>query len=313
MKKSLFIRRRDVIFSVVLLGCFCLCCIAEGRDVTMFVTADNHFGYARETTAMNRVNINMMNNLPGTPYPASIGGKVGTPAGVIVAGDLTQGGKPCEWNEFRKHFPLHGGTGPNVIHYDVYECTGNHDRRWKPNWMELQMADYKTVKEEVALRHGDRKYGFDIQGVQFYSLDEYPTESKCKWLGDELASIGKKKPVVLFFHFDMWDDKWWRPAEREHFRQTIDGYNILCILHGHKHNSYIYDWNGYNVFSVGCLKSAGNDHIIGVLKITDTKLIWAEYSHYDSSGNLAPAHWEETCVKSLTEKSGRRRKGVGAK
>ena len=299
MKKGLFAPRFDGMFSLVLLGCFCLCCIAEGRgDITMFVTADNHFGYDSATTTINRVNVNMMNNLPGTAYPANLGGNVGTPAGVIVAGDLTQDGEPAEWDAFEAHYPLHGGTGTNVIHYEVYECTGNHDRHWEPNWLEQQYG-YKSIKEEVALRHGDQEYGFDIQGVQFYSVDQYPTEYKCGWLGGELASIGTEKPVVLFFHFDMWDDEWWSPSDRERFRQTIDGYNILCILHGHKHDSFIYEWNGYDVFSPGSPKSAADDHSVGVLNITDTELTWAEYNTYDSSGNLTSGHWEDTFVKSL--------------
>ncbi len=278
--------------------CVNLAAFAESRNITMFVTADNHFGFDSATTDINRANIQAMNSLPGTAYPSNIGGTVGTPSGVIVAGDLTQDGQPDEWDKFEDHYPLYGGTGTNEIRYPVYECTGNHDRHELSLWD--QLAGAKTVKEEVADRHGDQKYGFEIQGVQFYSLDQYPTESKCEWLTEELALVGTEKPVVLFFHFDMWDDEWWSPAERENFRQTINGYNILGIVHGHKHDSFVYNWNGYDVFSPGSAKSEADDHSVGVLNITDKKLTWAEYDLYDSSGTtMVGGHWEDTFVKTI--------------
>ena len=264
-----------------------------GRNVTMYVTSDTHFGYDNETTTINLNNIAMMNSLPGTAYPSQIGGVVDAPYGVIVAGDLTQDGKLSEWDEFDDCYPLHGGSGPEQIHYPVYECTGNHDRHEN-----LGSLWGTVVKREVTDRHGDEKYGFDVQGIQFYSVDQYPTESKCQWLSENLASIGTDKPVVLFFHFDMWDDEWWSAEDRERFRQTIDGYNILCIIHGHKHNSFIYDWNGYDVFSPGSPKSEADNHSVGVLNITDNQLVWAEYSCYNGSTQVAP-HWESTFIKTI--------------
>lgn len=269
---------------------------AQSRDITLLVTADMHFGFDDATTVVNVNNIAMMNSLPGVAYPASIGGVVQTPSGVVVLGDLTQGGKPAERKLFENHYPLHGGKTNEQIRYPVFECLGNHDRRWRP------VAPDKSVGEMVKDRHGDTMYGFDLQGVQFYLVGEYPNELGCQWLAKNLASIGKSKPIVLFFHYDLWDDKWWSPAQRENFRTTIDGYNVLAIIHGHKHDSFIYKWNGYDVFSPGSPKSEANQHNIGVLNITDDRVVWAERDCYDGQTHVA-AHWECSFAKTFATAS----------
>ena len=286
------LRKRLLACLFVAVGVVFSCCCARGRDFTLFVTADMHFGFDGATTAVNVKNIVMMNALPGTAYPPGIGGVVGTPSGVIVAGDLTHGGKPSEWIGFERCYPLHGGTDADQIHYPVYECLGNHDRRWKP------VPPDKTVGEKVTARHGGKTYAFELDGVHFYNVGAYPDEATCQWLAGNLAATGTCKPTVIFFHYDLWDDKWWSPAQRERFRQTIDGYNILAIIHGHKHDSFIYRWNGYDVLSPGSPKSEAPQHNIGVLHITDDKLIWAERDCYSGQTHVAP-HWEDTFVKTF--------------
>src|SRR5262249_15483821 len=70
-----------------------------GMDVTFFVTGDTHFGF-EDIEKVHEVALAAMKSLEGTPYPAAIGGKVGHPLGVLVAGDLTEQGRPPEWARF---------------------------------------------------------------------------------------------------------------------------------------------------------------------------------------------------------------------
>src|SRR5687768_3304218 len=87
-----------------------------GMDVTFLVTADTHFGYwwARVPSPgspaglgiedVNASAVRAMNTIEGTPYPRALGGVVGAPRGVLVAGDLTEDGWPHEWSQFEAMF-----------------------------------------------------------------------------------------------------------------------------------------------------------------------------------------------------------------
>jgi len=66
--------------------------LAGGTDVTFFVAADTHFGH-RGIDRLNSGQIAAMNDLPEALLPARIGGTVGRPRGLIIAGDLTENGR----------------------------------------------------------------------------------------------------------------------------------------------------------------------------------------------------------------------------
>jgi hypothetical protein len=80
------------------------------KELTFIVTADTHIG-ALGMEQANRKIVDQMNRLPGTPWPAPFGGRVGKPRGVIVAGDLTNSGSAREWKLFAS-LPLRGHGQP---------------------------------------------------------------------------------------------------------------------------------------------------------------------------------------------------------
>jgi hypothetical protein len=64
-------------------------------DLTFFAWSDAHLGYEQRFADMDIRGdaISQMNKLPGWPYPARVGGRVGKPAFVIHCGDIVDGGK----------------------------------------------------------------------------------------------------------------------------------------------------------------------------------------------------------------------------
>src|SRR5690606_27255438 len=116
---------------------------AGGMHVNFLVTADTHFGYqvppdpdgvtrsledARGIERVHRVAIAAMNEIEGKPYPPALGGVVGKPLGLLVAGDLTEDGKPREWARFEGYLGLDGSDG--MLRYPVFEGIGNHDKHY---------------------------------------------------------------------------------------------------------------------------------------------------------------------------------------
>ena len=95
------------------------------RDLTFFQVSDTHYGKSPVGDKTVPMLVDKMNALPGTPYPAIIGGKVGAPRGVIHTGDITNDGKKEQWLMFVRDYGLTGKDGR--LAYPVYETFGNHD------------------------------------------------------------------------------------------------------------------------------------------------------------------------------------------
>ena len=68
-----------------------LAAMAGTADVTFFAASDTHYGVG-PNDAPKTAMVKIMNALPGTDYPQSVGGSVGTPRGVVLMGDLVNDG-----------------------------------------------------------------------------------------------------------------------------------------------------------------------------------------------------------------------------
>ncbi|MCC6523492.1 MAG: metallophosphoesterase [Polyangiaceae bacterium] len=238
-----------------------------GMDLSFLVTADTHLGYG-DDEALNVRAIAAMNDMAGKPFPAAAGGALGEPAGVLVAGDLTDGGKPEEWERFEALYGLTGKEG--VLHYPVFEVLGNHDR-----------AGGTFVERQIARRHGARRYAWDWQDVHFVCFGEAPDENDIVWLRDELRRLGKDIGIVLLFHFPLtgpyshgW---WWEDRHRAALRDLLDGYPVLGIFHGHYHANGSYRWNGLDAYNPGSVRHGGRGFI--AVRIEDTRMTVAEWSY----------------------------------
>src|SRR6185369_11751431 len=201
-----------------------------------------------------------MNGIAGTPLPAGLG-TVGKPRGVLIAGDLTEGGWRSHWERFVAMYGLTGTEG--WIHYPVYEGIGNHD-----------LWDGPFVKEQVAKRHGGSRYAWDWDDVHVVCLGEAPDAADLAWLAEDLAATGPDVGVVLFFHFPLEGhaahDNWFGGGtHHDDLERVLAGYRVLGIFNGHAHTSGMYRWRGYDAYIEGSVKHAW--HSFSVVRVTDTR------------------------------------------
>lgn len=255
-----------------------------GLDVTFLVAADTHVGFAAsehgadgglrdpvkepaESDRLNAKQIAEMNGLPGRPFPSELGGAVGTPRGVLIAGDLTEDGKPWQWRHFLSWYGHRGGDGQ--LAWPVYEAHGNHDKNH--SWFTL---------DRIRERHGGTRYAFDWDDLRVICLGEAPDEEGLAFLERDLARVGKERPVVVYQHFPLRGpystDNWFGDGRyRADLARVVFGYNVVALFHGHYHASGRYRWEGIDVYNVGSTKH--EQWSFGVVRVTDTRLSFASW------------------------------------
>jgi len=255
-----------------------------GLDVTFFVAADTHVGFAAseqgadggtrdpvkepaESDRLNAKQIAAMNNLPGQALPAELGGVVGAPRGVIIAGDLTEDGTPWQWSHFVAWYGLNGGDGQ--LSWPVLEMHGNHDKHH--SWHTL---------DRVRERHGGTRYAFDWDDLRVIVLGEAPDDEGLAFLTRDLARVGKERPVVLAQHFPLRGPfstrNWFGDGRyKAELARVLFGYNVVALFHGHYHASGRYRWEGIDVYNVGSTKH--EQWSFGVVRVTDTRLTVASW------------------------------------
>jgi len=231
---------------------------ADPPTVTFFVASDSHFG-ARGMSEMNRSLVQQMNELPGTPYPPEIGGKVDTPRGVLFTGDTTDNGTLEEFAEFEQVYGLTGKDG--LLRYPVFEAIGNHD-----------YVNEAPILERVKQRHGGINYAWDWADLRLVCLDMYPDAKTLEWFRRDMQRVGRYRPVIPFFHYSIegyYSDSWER-EEKDAFARALAGYNVLAIFHGHEHQLGQYTWAGHPVFRPGSPRHSSHSFL--VVRVTADQL-----------------------------------------
>jgi hypothetical protein len=251
-----------------------------GMDLTFLVTADTHIGYrgkvpVPETPSgvdieeVHEKAIVAMNTITGTPLPRALGGRVGEPRGLLIAGDLTETGRAAEWARFEVIFGLTGREGR--IRYPVYEGAGNHDKAGGPH-----------VERQIARRHGGARYAFDWDDVHVVCLGEAPNDEDLAWLRSDLDAVGRDVGIVLYFHFPLAGPysrgNWFGDGGyHERLHETIAGRRVLGIFTGHYHASGVYRWRGFDAYLVGSAKHSW--HAFSVVRVTDERMTVASYNY----------------------------------
>ena len=237
-------------------------------DVTFLVTADTHLGHADMEQRQARA-IDAMNDIAGTPWPAVIGGTVGAPRGVLVAGDLTETGEPADFARFEALFGLTGRDGR--LRVPVFETYGNHDKIVGP-----------FVKEQMARRHGDIRYAWDWDGVHFVCFGEAPDETDRAWLARDLEGVAPDVGLVLLFHFPLEGPystgQWFGDGDhREALASALAGRAVLGIFHGHYHATGAYRWHGIDAYNPGSAKHGGHGFL--AVHVGDERMTVGSYSY----------------------------------
>lgn len=243
---------------------------ATTESTTFFVTADPQINIPKWGTAGTEQIIDVMNDLPGKEFP--LGGKVGKPVGVIVAGDLVDDlGNAENWTRYKSFFDPRGKA---KLQFPAYELIGNHDLSSRQPAGELNHLQKEFI-ERNKLRQGSfdfdehhYHYAWTWAGVRFIQLNLFPgnihrpvydrvapwndPRRSLDFLKDELGKrvSDRNQPIVLVWHYGLrgWGlEKWWTKEDLTALAKVIKGYNIALILHGHEHRFDQYQWEGYDV------------------------------------------------------------------
>ncbi len=102
---------------------------AELGSITFIAASDTHFKVPDSQNDGKRLILAGMNQLAGKKFPASLKGEtIGKPLGVMVAGDMIDGGRDAkaQLELWTRDFGLTGTDGA-VLKLPVYETWGNHD------------------------------------------------------------------------------------------------------------------------------------------------------------------------------------------
>jgi cytolysin (calcineurin-like family phosphatase) len=278
-------------------------------DVTFFVVADTHadpvlqddlLAHARSIDAVAQ----------SGAWPAKIdgqdthfkGGPVGKPRGVVFVGDLTGWGtSPTEIPTFEHYYEA--GRSPDSIAYPGFVGLGNHDvasaDRGEPlastyralQWahVDARHAGPNAPVKVTSFDAASHAYSFDFDGVHLVQLHrfagdvEYGLGSSIGFLQKDLkehASDGR--PVILFHHYGMdtfgTEDRWWTQAQRDIYRNSLNGYHVSAVIVGHSHAAFNYGWEDLRVFQVNNAKAengTGNNDGNGsftIVRVTRTQL-----------------------------------------
>jgi len=227
------------------------------RDLTFYVVSDTHYGRTPEVDRMEALLVDKMNHLPGTAYPASIGGTVAKPRGVLHIGDITNGGKRGEWEDFVADYGLTGKDGR--LQWPVYETFGNHDGGPKsPVRIGIRERNPRRVGL-TAISENGLHYCWNWEGILFIDLGiapgptahPYDPELSREFLAEVLKKHVKPgQPLILMHHFgfDNHSLSWWPEEGRTLYHNLIKDQNVIGILHGHSHEVSLYQWEGLSIY-----------------------------------------------------------------
>jgi hypothetical protein len=249
-------------------------------DITFLIASDTHVGFRDDvpigvppekmsfgaaTAFINQE----MNAMATRSFPKALGGAIGAPAALLLAGDLTEQGKPAEWAEFESTFGLHGGDGQ--LNFPVYEGAGNHDK-WSGTY----------VEDGIRKRHGSPYYAVDLQDLHVVCLGEAPGDRELAWLTTDLGKLGPEKGLIVFFHFPVTGPSstgnwFFDGGYRERLAKALEGHEVLGIFNGHSHLSGMARWEGHDAYFTGSPKHAA--HAFLVARVTGQSMKVASYNY----------------------------------
>ncbi len=266
------------------------------KDITLFVASDLHYGGTVNYRKLNRMMVEAMNSLPGQLYPEDKGvkGKVHTPKGVIITGDIVNDGSASDiekiWQEYSEDYGL---TGEKLLAFPVYEGFGESDGP-SSALVKANLKSRNRLRPDLRSISADGlHYSWDWGQLHFVQLNLYPgsvgeeylniwrrrisgdaryPKHSLEFLIDDLRrNVGNSgRPVILFQHygFDSWGEAFWTERERNAFLQAIQPYNIIAIFWGHSEVPQGFSWNGIKTWCAGTTNHDPDPGEFLVVKIT---------------------------------------------
>jgi hypothetical protein len=246
---------------------------SPAADVTFFAISDIHYGAVSGPKdgkpKVTCPEIDTINSLPGTPYPAPFKGTVAVPRGIVMQGDLINDGAvadkyPTQWANYIADF---GVNGEGRCKFPVFEAIGNHD-------VNENLFVFNKIKERnltrLQLKHignispNGYHYSWDWDGIHFVNVNLFPGNV---WHGEADAygaghnpllardflvddlrkNVGNSgRPVVIVQHFRPIDENWWTFSAADKYYKVLQDYNVILILCGHQGGGVNNLWRGIN-------------------------------------------------------------------
>lgn len=248
--------------------------LAAGRlpavDVTFFSYSDNHYGAdngGKSAPKTHSREVEIINSLPGTDYPAPLKGKVDAPRGIIMQGDLINDGAvaakyPTQWANYIADF---GVAGEGLCKFPVFEGIGNHDLHdnlFVFNQIKARNLVRKEHKLIDSISPNGYHYSWDWDGVHFvnvnlfcgnvwegeadaYGFAHHPQFSRDFLTEDLKKNVGNSgRPVVMIQHFRPIDENWWTFSAADKMHKVLQDYNVIVLMVGHQGGGVNNVWRG---------------------------------------------------------------------
>lgn len=199
----------------------------------------------------------------------------------------------------RIHFPVYLGLGNHDLDQDGPVPHGDWYRRELRDYVEINHRTGIFFKPPVPAANYDVEsdsYSWDWGGLHLVQLHRFGGDTRkaavsgLDWLkGDLAAHASDGRPVIVFQHYgwdgfstERWDsaagtfddhgqgdDHWWSEAERQELRDTLAGYNVIGLFHGHEHETpMIYQKEGFDLFKPKAAYMGG----FAVVRVTSSRL-----------------------------------------
>jgi hypothetical protein len=246
-------------------------------ELTFFGWSDQHVAVNGDGQHLLPA-IDAMNSLPGTQYPADIGGTVAVPAFVLGCGDITEWPTAAAKKTYEELLTRR-------LKFPSYDLVGNHD--------EGGNSPSETIKKWIRQRHGALSYTFDRAGLHFIVLFSHYDESlnqpaqpvsqpALTFLREDLAKLVKGTPVVVALHlcFDAL-------TNREEFVQALGDANVVLVLGGHYHKAKVDRFRNINFVQLPS-PAPGGPHEVTVIRITSDRLIAVPYQYQAKTWSGGP-------------------------
>lgn len=208
--------------------------------------------------------LDLLKSFPGMEIPVEHGGgRVSWDIlGLVNTGDLIDsadksGGhypamQKFEWARYKADYGLYGKEGK--LPFPVYELHGNHDGPQGDSFVVQDIIARNTSRPGVVNRSPNGlHYSWDWGPLHFVNLGmfvgagnmrreghHYAPRESLEFLGSDLeGQVGASgRPVILSFHLHPNCPEYdWPKEDLAAFWDTIQGYNVLALFHGHTHGS----------------------------------------------------------------------------
>ena len=241
---------------------------ADEGGLTFFGWSDQHVAVNGDGQHLLPA-IDAMNSLPGTEFPAEIGGRVAEPAFVLGCGDITEWPTNAAKNTYDELLTRR-------LKFPSYDLVGNHD--------EGGQSPSDTIKNWICARHGSLSYTFDRSGVHFVILFSKYDESlnnpaqpvsaeALTFLRNDLPKLAQGTPVVVALHlcFDA-------ITNRDNFVQALGDANVVLVLGEHYHKAKVDRYRDINFVQLPSPAPNGS-HEVTVIRITSDRLLAIPYQY----------------------------------